>query len=91
MQPRKVPIRHCVGCNEGKPKKELVRIVRSAEGAINVDLTGKMPGRGAYLCRSTQCLAKARKAKRLEHAFEQPIPPEVYDRLEKELGGEADG
>ena len=67
------------------------RIVRSAEGAINVDLTGKMPGRGAYLCRSTQCLAKARKAKRLEHAFEQPIPPEVYDRLEKELGGEADG
>ena len=87
MQPRKVPIRRCVGCNEGKPKKELVRIVRSAEGAINVDLTGKMPGRGAYLCRSTQCLAKARKAKRLEHAF----PPEVYDRLEKELGGEADG
>ena len=68
-----------------------MRIVRSAEGAINVDLTGKMPGRGAYLCRSTQCLAKARKAKRLEHAFEQPIPPEVYDRLEKELGGEADG
>ena len=56
-----------------------------------MDLTGKMPGRGAYLCRSTQCLAKARKAKRLEHAFEQPIPPEVYDRLEKELGGESDG
>ena len=85
MQPRKVPIRRCVGCNEGKPKKELVRIVRSAEGAINVDLTGKMPGRGAYLCRSTQCLAKARKAKRLERTFEVPIPDAIYERLTEEI------
>lgn len=91
MQPRKVPIRRCVGCNEGKPKKELVRIVRSAEGAINVDLTGKMPGRGAYLCRSTQCLAKARKAKRLERALEAQIPPEVYERIEQEIEGAQSG
>ena len=82
---KKVPVRRCVGCNTQKPKKELVRIVRSAEGAITVDLTGKMPGRGAYLCRSTQCLAKARKAKRLERTFEVPIPDGIYDRLTEEI------
>ena len=89
MQPKKVPIRRCVGCGAGKPKKELVRVVRSAAGEINLDLTGRMPGRGAYLCRSAECLAKARKTKKLEREFEQPIPAEVYDRLEKELGGDA--
>ena len=63
---KKVPVRRCVGCNAQKPKKELVRIVRSPEGEVGVDLTGKRSGRGAYLCPSASCLAKARKAKRLE-------------------------
>ena len=87
MQPKKIPIRRCVGCGEGKPKKELVRVVRSAAGEVNLDRTGRMPGRGAYLCRDTECLRKARKARRLEKEFSQAIPDEVYDRLEKELGG----
>ena len=87
MQPKKIPIRRCVGCGEGKPKKELVRVVRNASGQVNLDLTGRMPGRGAYLCRDPECLRKARKARRLEKEFSQPIPDEVYDRLEKELGG----
>ena len=87
MQQKKIPIRRCVGCGEGKPKKELVRVVRSAAGEVNLDLTGRMPGRGAYLCRDTECLRKARKARRLEKEFSQAIPDEVYDRLEKELGG----
>ena len=87
MQPKKIPLRRCVGCGEGKPKKELVRVVRSAAGEVNLDLTGRMPGRGAYLCRDTECLRKARKARRLEKEFSQAIPDEVYDRLEKELGG----
>ena len=87
MQPKNIPIRRCVGCGEGKPKKELVRVVRSAAGEVNLDLTGRMPGRGAYLCRDTECLRKARKARRLEKEFSQAIPDEVYDRLEKELGG----
>ena len=65
MQPKKIPIRRCVGCGESKPKKELVRVVRSAAGEVNLDLTGRMPGRGAYLCRDTECLRKARKARRL--------------------------
>ena len=91
MQPKKIPVRRCVGCNEGKPKKELVRVVRNAAGEVNMDLTGKRPGRGAYLCRSAECLAKARKAKRLERALELAIPAEVYERLEHELGGAANG
>lgn len=85
MQTRKVPIRRCVGCGEGKPKKELVRVVRSPEGEISLDTTGKKPGRGAYICPDPACLAKARKAKRLERAFEQPIPPEVYEILEEQI------
>ena len=70
MQPKKIPIRRCVGCGEGKPKKELVRVVRSAAGEVNLDLTGRMPGRGAYLCPDTECLRKARKARRLQRACE---------------------
>ena len=80
---KKVPVRRCVGCNTQKPKKELVRIVRSPEGEVSVDLTGKRSGRGAYLCPSAACLAKARKAKRLEHAFE--VPDEVFERLTEEM------
>ena len=87
LQPKvkKVPIRRCVGCGEGKPKKELVRVVRDKEGRVALDTTGRAPGRGAYLCHSTACLAKAQKRKSLERAFEAPVPPEVYEALSKEL------
>lgn len=84
---KKIPVRHCVGCAEGKPKKELVRIVRSAEGNISFDETGRKAGRGAYLCHDPACLARARKRKSLERAFSAPIPPEVYDRLMQEIEG----
>ena len=87
MQQRKIPLRHCLGCNESKPKKELVRVVRSPEGEISLDLVGKKPGRGAYLCPSAQCLAKARKAKRPERALDTQIPPEVYESIEREIEG----
>lgn len=79
----------CVGCGEMKPKREMVRVVRPPEQAadtgISLDLTGKKPGRGAYICKSADCLRQARKAKRLERAFACPIPDEVYDRMEAEL------
>ena len=88
MQQKKIPMRKCVGCNEMKPKKELVRIVRSPEGEISMDLTGKKSGRGAYVCRSAGCLAAAKKANRLNKSFECAVPPEVYDRLTEEI---ADG
>lgn len=87
MQQRKIPLRRCMGCNESKPKKELVRVVRSPQGEISLDLVGKKPGRGAYLCPSVQCFAKARKAKRLERALETQIPPEVYESIEQEIEG----
>lgn len=85
MQQKKIPLRKCTGCGEMKPKKELVRVVKSPTDEISVDLTGKMSGRGAYICRSADCLAKARKAKRLERAFECAIPDEVFERLESEI------
>jgi predicted RNA-binding protein YlxR (DUF448 family) len=83
--PRKQPMRKCVGCNEMKPKRELIRAVKSPQGEIALDLVGKAPGRGAYLCPNTDCLKKARKGKRLERAFKCGIPPEVYDALEAQL------
>ena len=85
MQNKKIPMRMCTGCGEHFPKKELVRVVRSKEGYISVDLTGKKSGRGAYVCKSVECLKKARKTKRFERAFECQIPDEVYDRLEEEM------
>ena len=85
MQQRKIPVRRCVGCNTQKPKNELVRVVRSPDGTVSVDLTGKKAGRGAYLCPSTACLAKARKAKRLQNAFGVEVPDEVFDRLTAEI------
>ncbi len=81
-------MRKCTGCNEMKPKKELVRVVKSPEGEISIDLTGKKPGRGAYVCRDAACLAKARKAKRLERAFSCDIPDDVYDSMEEVLKNE---
>ena len=85
MQNKKIPMRMCTGCGEHFPKKELVRVVRSKEGYISVDLTGKKSGRGAYVCKSVECLKKARKTKRFERACECQIPDEVYDRLEEEM------
>jgi predicted RNA-binding protein YlxR (DUF448 family) len=82
---KKVPIRKCVGCNESKPKTELIRVVRSPEGVISLDFTGKKSGRGAYICKNINCLRKARKAKRIERALECEIPNDVYDAIEAEM------
>ena len=85
MQQKKVPLRRCVGCGEMKPKKELLRIVRSPDGEIGFDPTGKKSGRGAYLCAGPECLKKAQKGKKLEKAFECAVPDGVYAALETEL------
>lgn len=87
IRKKKTPLRMCTGCGEMKPKKELVRVVKSPEGEISLDLTGRKPGRGAYVCRNIDCLKAARKARRFEKAFSCRIPDEVYDRMEEELLG----
>lgn len=78
---KKTPQRKCIGCNEMKDKKELLRIVRNSEGDINVDLVGKMSGRGAYICKSKKCFDAAAKAKRIEKAFKTKIPDDIYQKL----------
>ena len=94
MKQKKIPLRKCTGCNEMKPKKELIRIVRSPEvknengevveePQISLDTTGKKSGRGAYVCNNIECLQKAQKARRLERAFSCKIPEEVYTQLEE--------
>ena len=85
MQNKKVPLRMCSGCMEHFPKKELVRVVRSSDGTISIDATGKKSGRGAYIRKNKECLRKAAKAKRFEKAFECQIPTQIYERLEEEL------
>ena len=85
--PKKIPLRQCLGCREMKPKRELIRIVRSPEGGISLDFQGKKPGRGAYLCPDPGCLKKIRKSKSLERAFSLPIPDEVYDALDAQMEG----
>lgn len=96
MKQKKIPLRKCTGCGEMKPKRELIRVVKlpdkvlengeiSEKGGIELDFTGKKPGRGAYLCPSAQCLSKAIKGKRLEKAFSSQIPSEIYARLEEEM------
>lgn len=82
---RKMPQRKCVGCQEMKNKKELIRVIRTAEGEFLLDATGKKNGRGAYLCPSRECFQKAVKSRGLERSFKQAIPKEVYDALEKEM------
>ena len=81
MKVKKVPQRKCVGCNEMKDKKDLIRIVRSPEGEITLDLTGRKNGRGAYVCPKEECITKAVKEKRLERALEKSISDEVYQKL----------
>ena len=85
MKIKKMPLRMCTGCGESKQKKELIRVVRSPLGVISLDFIGKKAGRGAYVCPNSQCLKKARKAKRFERAFECSIPDEVYETIVKEL------
>ena len=82
---RKVPMRQCVGCQEMKSKKEMLRVIKTAENEIILDATGRKNGRGAYLCFSKECLSRARKNRGLERSLKTSIPPEVYDSLEKEL------
>ena len=78
---KSIPLRTCMGCNEKKPKKELVRIVKNKDGEIFIDRTGKADGRGAYICDSLECLEKVIKSKRLEKVLEVKIPEEVYNNL----------
>lgn len=85
MAAKKIPLRMCCGCGEMKPKKELVRIVRVSENEIKLDMTGRLNGRGAYICPDSGCLAKAKKARRIERAFECPISDELYEEFENGL------
>jgi hypothetical protein len=85
LKPRKVPQRKCVACQEMMPKKELIRIVRSPQGDIQIDLTGKKSGRGAYLCGKPSCFRLAKKSKAFERALKAPVAPEIYDRLEADF------
>lgn len=82
---KKIPMRQCMGCRERKPKKELVRVVRSPEGVVSVDPRGKAPGRGAYICPNPECLKKAIRSKALERNLEVEIPGELLQRLTAEL------
>ena len=86
---KKIPMRQCLGCREMKPKKELIRVVRSPEGEISLDFKGKASGRGAYVCVDPRCLKKAIKARALERAFSAQIPQEIYERLESQMEGGA--
>lgn len=88
---KKIPMRQCVGCREMKPKNELVRIVKNAEGFIQLDIKGKLPGRGAYLCKEEQCLKKGQKSKALERGLSSQIPIEIYQSLEKSLNSLEEG
>ena len=82
---RKVPLRQCLGCNEHRPKVELLRVVRTPEGEILLDFKGKANGRGAYICKDPECLKKARKSRRIDKNLACEIPEDVYERMEKEL------
>lgn len=88
MKPKKIPMRMCLGCGEMKPKKELIRAVKSPEGEISLDFTGKKAGRGAYICRSEECFEKARKGRRLEKSFSCRIEESVYEVMADELRAE---
>lgn len=83
--PKKIPMRQCVGCREMKPKRELIRVVRSPEGELSLDFRGKKPGRGAYVCPKPECLRRARKSNALGRAFSLRIPEAVYEALEAQM------
>ena len=83
--PKKIPLRQCLGCREMKPKKELLRVVRSPEGEVSLDFRGKAPGRGAYVCHSMDCLKRAIKSRAIERAFDTSIPAEIYEQLTAQM------
>ncbi|MBN2795886.1 MAG: YlxR family protein [Clostridia bacterium] len=85
MKTRKIPLRKCLGCNEQKDKRELIRVVKNKEGEIKIDLTGKANGRGAYICKDLDCLEKAFKRKAIERALQSNISEELYASMRKEL------
>ena len=85
MKTKKIPMRMCLGCGEMKPKRELIRVVKSKEGDISLDLTGKKSGRGAYICQSVECFEKARKARKFERSFSCMISEDIYNSMEGEL------
>ena len=82
---KKIPLRQCVGCGEMKGKKDMMRVLKTVEGEICLDVTGKKNGRGAYVCKNAECLKLSRKNKGLERSFKMSIPKEVYDALEEEF------
>ncbi len=82
---RKIPMRQCLGCKELKPKKELIRVVKNSEGEVSLDLVGRKPGKGAYICRDVECFKKARKQKSFERSLGVAIPTDVFDMMEAEL------
>ena len=84
---KKIPTRRCTGCGEHFPKNTLIRVLRTPEGEVTLDLTGKKSGRGAYICRSATCFKKARKARRIETSLECQISEELYNMMEEELSG----
>ncbi len=88
---KKIPMRQCMGCRERRAKKELIRVVRTVEGTVSLDFSGKLNGRGAYVCPDRECLKKALKSKALDRSLEVAIPPEVIERLEKEMEAGANG
>lgn len=88
MGVKKIPMRMCTGCREMKPKGELIRIVKTPEGEIKLDRVGKLNGRGAYICKSAECLKKAQKTGALSRAFSMEVPSEIFVFLEKELSGD---
>ncbi len=85
MKTRKIPLRKCIGCNESKSKKELIRVVKDKENQVKVDLTGKANGRGAYICNDPECFKKVKKSRKLNRALEIDIPDVIYDELLKEI------
>lgn len=85
MRPRKVPLRKCVACQEMMPKKELIRVVRTPDEEVLIDLTGKKSGRGAYLCGKLSCFKLAKKSKALDRALKQPVGDDIYDQLEADF------
>ncbi len=85
MSTKKIPMRMCTACREMKPKRELVRVVKTPEGEIKLDLTGKLNGRGAYLCKSVECLKKAEKSGALQRAFSNSVSKEIYESLERQF------
>ena len=88
---KKIPMRQCTGCREMKPKRELLRVVRSPEGEVSIDFKGKKPGRGAYVCCSQECLKRSISSKSLERAFGAPIPDEVFELLREQMEVGDDG